>query len=417
VNPLSLDEIRAARERIRGRIVHTPCAYSEALSDRLGSRVFVKLENLQATGAFKERGAANRLARLTVDERRRGVIAASAGNHGLGLAHQAKLLGIPAQVVMPMRAPLVKQVNVKRLGGKVVLYGDSYEEAVAHGRALAAAEDLVYVHGFDDRDVIAGQGTLGLEILEAVTDPPPDLVLVPVGGAGLIAGVGTAIKALAPQTRIIGVEPDHAASLQAALRAGHPVDVPHQSTIADGLAVSRVGDFSFQIARHVVDATATVTEDEIAQAILMLMEIEKTVVEGAGAAVLAAVLAGKVDVAGKTVVLPLCGGNIDMTAVAHILERGLARDGRLVWLRTYVSDDPGSLAHLSRLIADTRASVKDVYHNRAFGPIAAGDVEIDWVLETRGHEHIQELLDTLRKHDIRVTPDDPPTETTPYTLP
>lgn len=403
MSALSVDEIRAAHERIRGLVVHTPCPYSESLSDRLGARVFVKLENLQATGAFKERGAANRLARLTDEERRRGVIAASAGNHGLGLAHQAKLLGIPVHVVMPVRAPLVKQVNVARLGGTVVLHGDSYEEAVEHGRALAAELDLVYVHGFDDRDVIAGQGTMGLEILEAVADPAPDLVIVPVGGAGLIAGVGAAVKALSPQTRIVGVEPDQAASFRAALDAGRPVDMPHRSTIADGLAVSRVGDLSFQIARDVVDEVVAVTEDEIAQAILMLMEVEKTVVEGAGAAGLAAVLAGKVDIAGKTVVLPLCGGNIDMTAVAHILERGLARDGRLVWLRTFVSDDPGSLARVSRLIANTRASVKDVYHNRAFGPVRAGDVEIDWILETRGHTHIQELLAALQADDIRVS--------------
>jgi threonine dehydratase len=259
---------------------------------------------------------------------------------------------------------------------------------------------LTYIHGFDDLEIMAGQGTLGLEIIEDV--PAPDLVVVPVGGGGLIAGVGAAVKALAPGARIIGVEPEHCASMREAFAKGGPVDTPGEPTIADGLAVNRVGALSYAVARRVVDELVTVSEDELAQAVLVLLEVEKTVVEGAGAAGLAAVLAGKIAVAGRTVVLPLCGGNIDMTTVAHILERGLARDGRLVWLRTWVSDAPGSLAEVSRVLAASGASVKDVYHNRAFGKLEPGSVEIAWVLETRGHEHIEELLRSLRENRIRV---------------
>ena len=397
---LTVEQIRAARARIAEAIYHTPCRFSEALSERCGAAIHVKLENLQPTGSFKERGAANRLAGLGETERRQGVVTASAGNHGLGIARQARRLGIPATVVMPVRAPLVKQANVARLGANVVLHGASYDEAVAHGHALAAREGRTYVHGFDDLAIMAGQGTLGLEMLEDV--PQLDLVVVPVGGGGLIAGVGVAIKALAPHARVIGVEPEHCASMREAFASGGPVHVRGEPTIADGLAVNQVGALSYAVARGVIDELVTVTEDELAQAILALLETEKTVVEGAGAAGMAAVLANKIEVAGRTVVLPLCGGNIDMNAIAHILERGLARDGRLVWLRTYVSDSPGSLAEISRVLAASGASVKDVYHNRAFGRIEPGNVEIDWVLETRGHAHIEELLARLRENRIRV---------------
>jgi len=398
---LSNSDIQAAHDRIAGSIYRTPCRCSEALSELCGATVFVKFENLQATGSFKERGAANKLACLSEEQRTHGVVTASAGNHGLGIAHQAKALGISATVVMPKRAPLIKQVHVKRLGGTVLLHGATYEEAVIRAEDMAREEHLTYVHGFDDNDVIAGQGTLGLEIAEDA--PVLDAVLVPVGGGGLVAGLGTAIKSRCPGARIIGVEPERCPSMSRALSGGAPEPVDASPTIADGLAVTRVGELTFPIARAVIDEMISVTEDEIAHAILTLLEVEKTVVEGAGAAGLAAVLSGKVDLRGKTVVIPLTGGNIDMTMVSHILERGLAKDGRLVWLRTYVNDQPGMLSHVSHLLSESGASVKDVYHNRAFGRVEPGNVEIDWILETRGHDHIEELLTALREHEIRVT--------------
>ena len=400
-SPLNLSHIQAARKRIADRIYRSPCPHSQALSEMSGARVFLKLENLQQTGAFKERGAANRLAQLSAEERTRGVITASAGNHGLGLAYQAQRLGISAKVVMPIRAPLVKQTNVKRLGAEVILCGKTYEEAVARGHELADEEHRTYIHGFDDVEIMAGQGTIGLEILEEV--PDLDAIIVPVGGGGLIAGIGTALKALQPSVEVIGVEPANYASMKAAFDRGSITTIQGQPTIADGHAVNVVGKLSFQAAHQVVDRLVTVSEDDIAQAILILLEVEKTVVEGAGASPLAALLHADLGLAGKTVVLPLCGGNIDMTMVAHILERGMVKDGRLVWLRTYADDTPGSLAKLAEIVAKTGASVKDLYHNRAFGRVEPGKVEINLVLETRGHDHIKEILTAFREQGIRVS--------------
>lgn len=397
---LSFLAIEEARARIASCVLRTPCQVSERLSALCGATVFVKFENLQATGSFKERGAANRLLQLSARERGAGVVTASAGNHGLGVAYQAKRLGISAVVVMPKGAPLIKQSSVERLGARVVLDGDTYEEAVARGRAIGRRERRVYVHGFDDPEIIAGQGTLGIELIEDV--PGLDAVLVPVGGGGLIAGVGAAIKALAPRVKVIGVEPERCASMRAALRRGRPVDVDAKPTLADGLAVNRVGRHPLRIARGVIDRIVTVSEDDIARAILVLLEAEKSVVEGAGAAPLAALLGGKLRLAGRRVALPLCGGNIDMNLMTHIVERGLAKDGRLVWLRTFASDRPGSLAAIGRIVADSGASVKDVYHNRVFGRIEPGTVEIDWVLETRGHAHIDAIVKLLRRQRIRV---------------
>jgi threonine dehydratase len=394
---VSLSAIKQARDRIEKSIARTPCEFSVGLSEMFGGRVFVKLDNLQATGAFKERGAANKLIQLTDAERKRGVVTASAGNHGLGIAYQARKLGITATVVMPRNAPLVKRANIERLGGKVLLHGDTFDDATAHGRTL----DGVYVHGFDDLDIIAGQGTLGLEIIEAV--PDLDVIIVPVGGGGLIAGIATAVKAIRPAAKVIGVEPACYASMAAALKAGRPVAIDATPTIADGLAVRRVGALPLEVAGPLIDELVTVTEGEIAQAILMLLEMEKTVVEGAAATTLASLLAGKVKVAGKIIALPLCGGNIDMTMMANIIERGLAKDGRLVSVRTFVSDKPGSLAAVARIIADAGASVKQVHHNRAFGQVEPGGVEVEWILETRGHEHIAELLAKLREKKVNAT--------------
>jgi threonine dehydratase len=394
---VSLSDIRQARKRIEKVIARTPCEFSAGLSEMFGARIFVKLDNLQATGAFKERGAANKLLQLSDAERKRGVVTASAGNHGLGVAYQARKLGIRATVVMPKNAPLVKRSNIERLGGKVVLHGDTFDDATTHARTLEG----VYLHGFDDLAVITGQGTLGLEIIEAV--PDLEVIIVPVGGGGLIAGIAAAVKAVRPAAKVIGVEPACCASMSAAMNAGKPVAIEATPTIADGLAVRRVGALPLEIAGPLIDELVTVTEDEIAQAILMLLEMEKTVVEGAAAASLAALLAGKVNVRGKTVALPLCGGNIDMTMIANIIERGLAKDGRLVCLHTFVSDKPGSLAAVARIIADAGASVKQVDHNRAFAQVEPGGVEVVWILETRGHEHIAELLAKLREKKVNAT--------------
>jgi threonine dehydratase len=397
---LSLHSIQQARERISQFIARTPCEFSVGLSEMLGARIFVKLDNLQATGSFKERGAANKLLQLTAAERKHGVVTPSAGNHGLGVAYQAKKLGISATIVMPKGAPLIKQSNVRRLDATVVLHGDSYADALTRAREIESEEGRVFIHGFDDLAVIEGQGTLGLEIVESV--PDLDAVIVPVGGGGLIAGVGTAVKALRPGAKIIGVEPERYASMVAALKAHKPVTIEASPTIADGLAVNCVGMNALRIAASVIDEMVTVTEDEIAKAILMLLEVERTVVEGAGAVPLAAMFTGKVDLRGKTVVLPFCGGNIDVNMMSNIIERGLVKDGRLAWLRTFVSDKPGQLAAIGRIIADMGASVKDVYHNRSFGRVEPGGVEIDWILETRGHDHIAELVLKLREREIRV---------------
>lgn len=397
---ITLAMMQAARERIRAVIDCTPCPRSPALSEMFRAHVYAKLDNLQATGAFKERGAANKLLQLTAEQRQRGVVTASAGNHGLGVAFQARRLGIHATVVMPRNAPLIKRANIERYGGTVILHGDSFEESAAHARQLEQVAGKIFVHGFDDLDIILGQASLGLELVEQI--PDLDTVIVPVGGGGLLAGVGSAVKALRPQARIIGVEPERYASFQAALAAGRPVPIDATPTIADGLAVRCVGTQAFEIARQVVDEVVTVTDGEVAQAILILLEVEKTVVEGAAATTLAALLAGKVDVTGRTVALPLCGGNIDMTMMAKIIERGLAKDGRLVCLRTFVNDKPGMLAAVARVIADAGASVKDVQHNRAFGRIEPGGVELLWTLETRGHAHIAEIVERLREQQIHV---------------
>jgi len=401
VAQISLQTIQQAQERIAASIARTPCEFSVGLSEMVRAKVYVKLDNLQATGSFKERGAANKLLQLTAVEKKRGVVTPSAGNHGLGVAYQAKRLGIPATIVMPKGAPLIKQTNVRRLGATVVLYGDYYADALTKAREIEKDKGQVFVHGFDDLAVIEGQGTLGLEIVEAV--PDVDAVIVPVGGGGLIAGVGTAVKALRPRAKIIGVEPERYSSMIAALQAHQPVIIEASPTIADGLAVNCVGGNALEIAAKVIDDMVTVTEDEIAKAILVLLEVEKTVVEGAGAAPLAALFTGKVELRGKTVVLPLCGGNIDVNMMANIIERGLAKDGRLAWVRTFVSDKPGQLAAIGRIIADSGASVKDVYHNRAFGRVEPGGVEIVWILETRGHDHIAEIVTKLREKKVRVS--------------
>jgi threonine dehydratase len=357
-----------------------------------GARVFVKLENLQMTGSFKERGAANTLIQLGPAERHRGVVTASAGNHGLAVAFHAARLGIGAVIAMPAWAPLRKIAWARRHGAEVVLHGENYDEAYARALEIEAERGLVFVHPFDDPRVIAGQGTIALELAEQV--PDLDAVLVPVGGGGLIGGIGLALKALRPGARVIGVQAEETPAMKAALAAGQRVVVPAASTIADGIAVRRVGAHTFDLARRYVDEVVSVGEEEIANAILLLLEIEKTVVEGAGAVALAALVNRRVALSGKTVVVLLSGANIDVNVIAQIIERGLVKDGRLARFSVLLRDRPGALARLTAVVAEARANVLQIHHDRAFSPARVGESQVELTLETSGRDQI----DAIKRH-------------------
>jgi threonine dehydratase len=396
VTPVSLSDIRAARRRIRGGVIVTPCPESIPLSELTGSRIVCKLDNFQRTGSFKERGARNALLRLGAGARGRGVVAASAGNHALGLAYHGRLLGIPVTVVMPEFAPLIKVTTCQRLGARVVLHGSDFAEARAEADRLAAKEGLSYVHGFDDADIIAGQGTLGLEILEQV--PDVDTILCPVGGGGLLAGVSVAVKAVRPGVRVIAVEAASTGNLTAALRAGRPVRVPRRPTLADGLATLTVGERAFALVRGRVDGVVRVEEKWIALAILRMLELEKTVVEGAAAVPLAAMLSGKVaGLAGKRVALVVCGGNIDPVILSRVIEKGLVHDGRLSRFTARISDRPGGLAGLCRVIASCGASINQISHDRAFSGPDVSATHVVCTVETRDRAHIASLHRALAK--------------------
>ena len=396
---ITFKDIEAARDRIAGAVYDSPCRPSIPLSETTGMEIFCKLDNLQRTGSFKERGARNALAHLSPDQKKRGVIAASAGNHALGLSYQGKLLGVPVTVVMPKYAPLIKLSNCQKLGANVVLHGKDFAEAKAHAHEIAGEKSLAYIDGYDDPAIIAGQGTMGLEIIEQVSDV--DAVIAPVGGAGLIAGVALAVKTLRPQTKIIAVEAENVASFSAALEAGNPTKIVLRPTLADGLAIPQVGANAFEIAHDLVDLAATVTEEQIAIAILRLIESEKSVVEGAAATPLAACLSGKLkELAGKRVVLLLCGGNIDPNVLSRVIERGLVADGRLCRFTAVISDRPGGLADLASQIASTGASIKQVAHDRAFATSDVSTVNVLCTVETRNHQHLAELRAQLKSHGV-----------------
>jgi threonine dehydratase len=398
---LDVAAVEAARARLAGAVHETPCAFSETLSGLTGTRCFLKLENLHVTGSFKERGAANLLLQLDGAERARGVVAASAGNHGLAVAFHAHRLGIAATIVMPEWAPLIKVTSARRYKAEVILHGGNFDDAYARAREIATTRDLVFVHPFDDPRVIAGQGTVGLELLDQL--PDVDAVLVPVGGGGLLAGVALAVKARRPRARIIGVQAAAIAGMRAALAEGRRVTLPAAATIADGIAVRQVGEHTLAVAARQVDEVVTVSEEELANAILLLLEIEKTVVEGAGAAALAALINRPLGLAGARVALVLSGGNIDVTMLARIIERGLVKDGRLVRLGVLLRDRPGELARLSALIAEARANIVHIEHDRAFARWAGiGETEVELTLETSGREHVTELLGRLEAGGYRV---------------
>jgi threonine dehydratase len=370
------------------------------LSQLTGSDVYCKLDHLQVTGSFKERGACNRLAQLNDEQRRRGVIAASAGNHALALAYHGQQRGIPVTVVMPMWAPLTKVSNCRSFGAEVIQQGDSFDEARATALRLCDERQMTYVHGFDDADIISGAGTIGLEILQDV--PDADAVVIPVGGGGLIAGAGVAIKAIRPATKVIGVETENAPTMHASLRAGRLVKIPSKPTLADGLAIAEAGRLCFEICKSVVDDIVLVDEAHIARAVLRLLEREKTVLEGAGAAALAAMLQHDLNLRGKKVVLVLCGGNIDLTMIAKVIDRGLAADGRICRITCSISDRPGGLARFASLIASTGASVKEIDHDRNFAGADIAMVYVNCVLETRDVAHIAEVRKTLTDAGVAV---------------
>ena len=397
---LSLADVQAARQRLQTAIYASPCAYSETLSQLTGTRCFIKLENLQMTGSFKERGAANTLLSLSDAERRHGVIAASAGNHGLAVAFHAHRLGVPAVIVMPEWAPLVKVASARRHGAEVVLAGANYEEAYAQARRLCEERRFAFIHPFDDARVIAGQGTIGLELMEQC--PGLEAVVVPVGGGGLVAGIALAMKAVKPAVQIIGVQTEELPALRRALAAGERVALAPAATIADGIAVRQVGTLPFEIARRLVDEVVTVDEEEIANAILLLLEIEKTVAEGAGAAPLAALVNKKVALGGKAVALVLSGGNIDVNVISRIIERGLVKDGRLVRLSVLLQDRPGALSRLAALVAEARANILHIIHDRAFSRARLGETEVELTLETSGREQIETVKRHLREAGYHV---------------
>jgi threonine dehydratase len=394
VETVNLSDIRAARRRIKGGVIVTPCPESIPLSEITGARISCKLDNFQRTGSFKERGARNALLRLTPAHGRRGVVAASAGNHALGLAYHGRLLGIPVTVVMPEFAPLIKITTCQRLGATVILHGSDFAEARAEANRLAAA-GLTYIHGFDDPDIIAGQGTIGLEILEQV--PDVEAIVCPVGGGGLLAGLCVAVKALRPKVEIIAVESVSTGNLSAALRAGRPIRVPRRATLADGLATLGVGANAFSLIRKRVDRVVRVEEKWISLAILRMLELEKTVVEGAAAAPLAAMMSGRIKgLRGKRVALVVCGGNIDPVILARVIEKGLVHDGRLTRFTVTISDRPGGLAELCRVIAASGASVNQVSHDRAFSGPDVSATRVVCTVETRDRKHVAALHRALR---------------------
>ncbi|HNP85412.1 MAG: threonine ammonia-lyase [Chloroflexi bacterium SZAS-1] len=391
---VTLADIQAARRVLRGVISATPVLADERLSDELGARVFLKAENTQRSGSFKIRGAYNTISRLAPDERARGVIAHSAGNHAQGVALAAKLQGIPATIVMPERAPLTKVAATRRLGAEVILHGASFDDAGAHARALQQERGLTYVHAFNDERVVAGQGTIGLEIVEAL--PDLTLLVVPIGGGGLISGIAIAVKALLPDVRIIGVQAAGCAPVLQSLAAGEPVTSPTARTIADGIAVKRPGDLTLPIIRELVDEVITVDDDEIARAIAHAAQNVRQVVEGAGAAGLAALLSGRVRInPGDVVCAVLCGGNIDGNLLARVLEQVLVKQGRYMLLRTTVDDRPGNLAPLIDQVAQAGANVIDIFHRRAVWLVPVDRVGIEMVLEVRDEAHAQQVLKHL----------------------
>jgi threonine dehydratase len=390
---IALSDVKQALGRIRDSIYLSPCALSAAFTTLTGNSVYLKLDNLQRTGAFKERGALNKLLTMTEIERRNGVVAASAGNHAQGVSYHAGRQGIRAVIVMPLPTPLIKVSATRGYGAEVILHGANYDEAFDEALRKSRQDGLTLVHAFDDDAVIAGQGSLGLEILQQV--PDVEAVVVPIGGGGLIGGIACAIKESNPKVKMFGVQPSRLPSMKVAVAEGIPVTISPAATVADGIAVRRAGDRTLPLVQKYVDDIVTVDEEEIANAILLLLEREKTLAEGAGAAAIASLLNHKLPLTGKKVAVLVCGGNIDVTLLSRIIERGLVKDGRLVRLRVHLPDYPGALHRLTGILAQHRANIVETAYDRAYYGVNLGDTAIDITMETRGPDHIAELLSAL----------------------
>lgn len=389
-------KIEEAQRRIQGKILKTPIIYSDTLSSLTGKEIYLKLENLQKTGSFKIRGAYHKLSSLTPSLRRKGVVTASAGNHAQGVALASSLLGIHSTIVMPEGTPLAKQMATRSYGGEVLLYGQNMEEALGYAQTLER-EGKLFIHPFDDEEVIAGQGTIGLEILDEVLDL--EGIILPVGGGGLISGVATILKKRRPGVKIIGVQSAHAPSAILSLKRGKITEVKVKPTLADGIAVGRIGELTFPIIQEKVDQLVTVGEEEIASAILMLIERKRVIAEGAGATPLAALLSKKVVTKAKRIVLLISGGNIDVHLLDRIIEKGLTRTGRMIRIEVLLRDVPGSLSRLTHLMAQLRANILHIIHERATREIPIGFSKVILVLETRGPDHIREIEKGLKKQD------------------
>lgn len=404
---LALADLREARLRLPPSVGNTPCRLSRSLARRGADNVFLKFENLHPTGSFKERGAANKLAQLSEEERARGVITASAGNHAQALAYHATRLGIRSTVVMPEATPLIKVSNTRLHGAHVILHGATFDDAVDEALRRREEEGSILVHAFNDEQIVAGQGTLGLELVEQFGDELA-AVVVPIGGGGLMSGIAIAVKEQLPQVRMIGVESAAAPSAKASLDAGEIVKIQTRVTLSDGIAIKRIGEVTFPYLQRYVDEVALVDDEEVAAAILLLLEREKTLVEGAGAAGVAAILHDKVELPedGVTVAV-LCGGNIDVNILSRIIDRGLVDDGRLARLEITGRDRPGLLAGLTAVVAKLGANVLESTHSRAFADISVGEVAVSLTLETRGREHVEEIVAALEGRGMEVEEDLP----------
>ena len=388
---ISLQSVRSAAAAIAGAVLDTACLPSRTLSEITGAEVWLKFENHQFTASFKERGALNKLLSLDAGQRAAGVIAVSAGNHAQGVAYHARRLGIPAVIVMPRFTPHVKVEQTRAFGAEIILHGENFDEAKAHALQVMAQRKLTLVHPYDDEKVVSGQGTIALEMLAA--NPELDILVVPVGGGGMIAGMAVAAKAIKPAIRLIGVETVRFPSMLAALDNSKPTF--GSNTIADGIAVKEPGKLPLDIVRRDVEAVVLVDEGDIEQAMLLLLEVEKTVVEGAGAAGLAALLRHRETFAGRKVGVVLSGGNIDPLTMADIIERGMVRSGRLTRLQVQLRDLPGSLAKVTATLAEANANIEEVHHERAFTHLPVQSAVVDFVLQTRGHDHVREIVERL----------------------
>ena len=398
---VTLDMIKDARRAMQSIVRNTPLDPAP----HVGRNIYIKAENLQLTGSFKLRGAYNKIRSLTPEEAARGVIACSAGNHAQGIAYSASMLGIRSTICMPAGAPLSKVESTKGYGAEVVLVPGVYDDAAREARRLAQEQGYTFAHPFDDPLVIAGQGTIGLEILEQL--PQVEQVIVPIGGGGLISGIAVAIKTLKPSCRIIGVQAAKAASMYLSQIEGAPVELTSVATIADGIAVKKPGALTFALCQRYVDEIITVSEGEIACAILRLIEGQKTVAEGAGAAAVAAALFGKVDTLGRPTVCVVSGGNVDVTTLSRIVTRGLTKSGRIMELRTEISDNPGSLVHLLQIVADTGANVVNIDHARAVQSSDVGMCLVTLALETRDRDHIRQIRDAMFQAGYYLLPQEP----------